>query len=271
MYVLSIVRKSYFHQLENIFQPVTQHVVRRFNDAGFNYDTRTVHNLVLGALVVSSLVGALFSFAFALCAPAISMTVLWVVLGRRIKSRDVHGQKVNDEICYMIGRFLRAGYSLESAIGASCDQFSQSHLLNKILQLHNSGATLDGAIEQINARHESISMPEKMMCATIVLAQSMGGDVAKIFDRIGDNFHQSYELIDDTFSALAQVRMSAYVIVSLPLLMFIFSIFLGSDSSTFLFTHQFGWMCLILGIGLEILGALWMQKLVANGVGIWVS
>ena len=132
------------------------------------------------------------------------------------------------------------------------------------------GETLASSIQRLGtSKQPALNMGEKILCATISLAQEMGGNSARVFERIGDNFHQSYELNEETNAALTQVRMSVYVISLLPIVMLLFSFLLGSDSAIFLFTQPIGWFCLILGIALESSGIIWMKKMVDSGVKVW--
>ena len=110
-----------------------------------------------------------------------------------------------------------------------------------------------------------------MLCGTIVLAHQMGGNSARIFERIGDCFHHTYELLGDTKSTIAQVKMSAMVISILPIGFLGLSTIMGLGGSTFLFDNPLGIMCLITGIGMEVIGIMWMRRMIRKGIGIWIS
>ena len=131
---------------------------------------------------------------------------------------------------------------------------------------------MDKALNQVvNDKSFDISNSERMFCATISIASEMGGNSARVFERIGDTFYQNYELKADTGAALAQVKISTVVIGLLPVGMLLFSLILGADATSFLFTNPIGLVCLILGGSLEIIGVCWMRLLVQRGVGIWTS
>ena len=112
---------------------------------------------------------------------------------------------------------------------------------------------------------------EKMLCGTIVLAHKMGGNSARIFERIGDCFHHTYELSSDTKSALAQVKLSAMVISALPVGFLAISSLIGLGGTSFLFTEPIGIVCLVGGLTLQAIGIYWMRRMVQKGVGIWTS
>ncbi len=257
--------------VESYVDVVVRACTQRMNDAGYIYDEHTTGMLIIMALFVSMLVGSIFSLAVAVCAPVVVFCGGWIFLRYRKKVVEAENIKINDEVCYLLGRLLRAGHSLDHAVATSSVRFPTSDLLQGISRQQSAGASLKQSIEYIEVNNVHIATPEKMLCATLILAHAMGGNSARIFERIGDSFHQTYELIADTSSALAHVRMSMYVIVSLPVVMVIFSLFLGSDTTAFLFTHRIGWMCLIIGVSLEVAGTLWMKKLVDTGVGTWTS
>lgn len=244
----------------------------RFNKAGFVYPRGSVRNIVVGVLLVSFLFGVVLSVYLGIVLSLFALAAIWFYLERKAKVNLLKQQNVNDEICYFLARSLRAGYTLEQSISRAGEQFPESRIANQLSFLLKSGYSIAKAAEKnIRESKTDVSSAEKMLCATIALANQMGGNSSRIFDRIGDNFHMCYELLDDTKSELAQVRLSAYLICGLPLVMFAISFLTGSNSNEFLFTNPIGIVCLTLGISLELAGIYWMKSMVKGGVGIWAS
>lgn len=247
-------------------------LANRFSQAGLFYDEKTVKSLLIMVAAVSMLFGLVISPLLTLVAPLVSLTSVWLYLGSVARTKQHKALLVNDEICYFFARSLRAGHSLESSIMQVHKVFTGSVAISEITRRMRAGICLSAAVKNMSTSdRQDLSTSERMLCATISLAQEMGGNSARIFERIGDSFHQSYDLQEETSSSLAQVRMSAIVIGALPVVMVGFSLLFGSNSTTFLFTQPLGWVCLVTGLLLELIGVLWMKKLVRNGVKVWTS
>lgn len=245
-------------------------IVNKFNAAGIYYDYEKLKSLIGLGFLVSILIGMLFSPYLAIVAPVVSFLGLLLFLKVSASSKMKKAKMVNDEICYFLARSLRAGHGLETSLIQANSSVSGSIAISQIVSQNRIGVSLSKAVANIGLNDSfGLKTPEKMLCATISLAHEMGGNSARIFDRIGDSFHQSYELHEETQAALSQVKLSAFVIGILPVVMFAFSLLLGSDSALFLFNQPLGWLCLVLGTLLEVIGALWMRKLVKQGVQVW--
>ncbi len=265
----------WFFKSRSIFQnqkraAFEEKLIDRFTQSGYAFEIESIRRIVIGATFLCVSIGLLISPVLALLMSLAGAAAGWFLLEQRTKSLRMKSERVNDDVCFFLARNLRAGHSLEMAIVAAANEFPGSKVVAAIVRYLRAGPGLLGAIKKLSSS-ESIVLDsaEKTLCATISLAQEMGGNSARVFERIGDNFHQSYELGEDTSAALAQVRMSVYVIGILPVVMFAFSFMLGSDSAIFLFTNPIGWVCLIMGSALEVAGVFWMKKMVDNGVRIW--
>jgi tight adherence protein B len=242
---------------------------RLVRSAGYNYPDESIRRIVILTLAVSALGGFIISPLFALLVPLGVAGVVIVFLLHKTKAEKVKGQNHNDDICYAIARHLRSGSPLAECVQRVHKDFLQSEQLTLLVRRMEKGMTLNVAIDAMKKTGEFTSQNE-MFFAALALSQHLGGNAARIFERIGDSFHQTYELFEDTASTLTQVRLSAFVVGVLPGAMLLFSLVLGSKATTYLFTHPLGWICMIVGVALETVGVLWMKKLVKSGVGQWV-
>lgn len=240
--------------------------------AGMNYSRESLRTLVLLGLGVSVVLGLAISPVMAVLVPVMSAAGVIIYLVVRARQLLQQQQRINDEICYSIARKLRAGQPLENCVALACEQFPTSVMMKTISTYTHAGLSLQRAISTtLSDENLAHSSHENMLAASMSLAHVMGGNSARIFERMGDVFHQSYELSADTTSSLAQVRLSAFIIGLLPLALLTFSFVLGSTTTRFLLTQPLGWACLVSGSMLEFFGVVWMKKLVHSGVGLWVS
>ena len=175
-------------------------------------------------------------------------------------------------MCYSVARRLRSGESLIDALKNIQAQYSNSLIVSNLNNYVENGYSIENAIAKATSNENIVKTEsEKMLCGTIVLAHKMGGNSARIFERIGDCFHHTYELSSDTKSALAQVKLSAMVISALPVGFLAISSLIGLGGTSFLFTEPIGIVCLVGGLTLQAIGIYWMRRMVQKGVGIWTS
>lgn len=241
-------------------------------NAGYEYEVEKIKQLYVYYIFICSLFGYIVSPIGIFFGPILGSIGLILFLKYKQKTISNLSTQINDELCYSIARRLRSGEALIDALRNVQSQFNKSKLIAYINKHIENGYSLEKAIEKsTNNEIIVVNESEKMLCGTIALAHQMGGNSARIFERIGDCFHHTYELSDDTKAALSQVRISAMVISVLPVGFLAMSALMGLGGTSFLFTDPIGIICLVLGITLQTIGILWMKKMVNKGVGVWTS
>lgn len=244
-------------------------ILKLFHSAGYLYSRESVEKILSAGCIVSFLLGFNFSLSMAVIFPIIFLSATITFLIKKSHQKKTSDACINDELSFAMARSMRAGQTLEASLRSVNEQFPKSFMISGLCNYLEAGLSTRAAVSRLCGLNNEISSPEKVFCATVAIAHQMGANSARIFERIGDTFHQSYELKSDTNAALAQVRMSAIVISVLPIVMILISFITGSNSIAFLFTNPIGWGCLVVGLGLEIIGVKWMNQLIKNGVGIW--
>ena len=247
-------------------------IINLVHAAGYEYEDAKIKQLTIYFMVVVAIFGFMYSpIGIIICCGGAAIGG-YLVLTFKARSYAIESLKFNDELCYSIARRLRSGESLIDALKNVQMQFTKSKLVSHVNRYVENGYSLEKAIKKTTLDNSVIANEsEKMLCGTIALAHKMGGNSARIFERIGDCFHHTYELSSDTKAALSQVKMSALVISILPVAFLGMSSLMGMGGTTFLFTQPIGWIFLFFGLILQIIGILWMKKLVQKGVGLWSS
>lgn len=240
--------------------------------AGYEYEDAKIKQLTIYFMVVVAMFGFMYSpVGIIICCSGAAVGG-YLMLTFKAKTYAVESLKINDELCYSIARRLRSGESLIDALRSVQSQFNNSKLLSHVNRYVENGYSLEKAIVKTTNDTNIVSNEsEKMLCGTIALAHKMGGNSARIFERIGDCFHHTYELSSDTKAALSQVKMSAWVISLLPVGFLCMSSLMGLGGTTFLFTTPLGWVFLFFGLIMQLVGVLWMKRMVHKGVGLWSS
>lgn len=261
-----------FYKTSHKFEQYYLRIESFLHQGGINYPKESNIRIGVLALLISALFGAVISPISMLLFPLFTITGFGVWLKLRIKSQYAQNQNVSDDICFSIARVLRSGQSLEQAIKSVSSSYPKSELLKPTFNLLESGISFSEAVSKSHEQHNNESFEEtKLFSAALILSQQMGGNSARIFERIGEYYASMYELTQDCQASLSQVKLSAWVIGALPGAMLLLSFSTGADTLSFLFGHPIGWFCLVFGVGLETAGVMWMRKQIKSGVGKWIS
>jgi len=101
----------------------------------------------------------------------------------------------------------------------------------------------------------------RLVAAALTLGADAGGEVARAVDRIAATLRERRELRAEVQSLATQARASAGVLALAPLAFTGLVATIEPKAVTFLVTSPVGWACLVAGLGLEAVGALWMARI----------
>jgi len=91
-----------------------------------------------------------------------------------------------------------------------------------------------------------------------------GGDLACAMEEVAATLRHRVGGRQETKALAAQARLSAMVVAVAPL---VFTVLAGvTDPAVigFLLGTPAGWACLVAGLGLDVVGALWMRRITAS-------
>jgi|GEM_PF-720435 len=174
------------------------------------------------------------------------------------RRRHIRSERAIPEFLDAIVRRLRSGASLPLALidagGRSYD--ADTHVLAE--QLRN-GRPLVPVIENWRT---ATSLPNRRLAAVAIeLASSGGGSSAGVLDGVAESLRDRVALEREVAALSSQARASAVVLVLAP---FGFAFFAAAIDPNILgvFTTPFGIACVTVGVALDVLGALWMNRLI---------
>lgn len=184
--------------------------------------------------------------------------------GRRIRRivegrhRRVRDRAVPDRLDRVVRR-LRSGATLTTAIlevGTGDDVFGELAAdLSRGRPLGPSVARWRDADPAPNRRLAAIALE---------LTADSGGASARVLDGVTDSLRDRVALEREVVALSSQSRASAVLLVLAPI---VFAVLAGSIDGRILATllgTPVGWACLLGGIGLDVVGAVWMARLVGR-------
>jgi len=164
-------------------------------------------------------------FAAVGCALAILLGPIFYLSLRRKRRMGKLTNQLPD-VFAMMSQALRAGHGLASAI-----------------QLIH---------EQMPDRVDSLDV--RFFVTAVLIQRQTGGDLAEVLDKIGEVIQQRIELFGLVKGLTAEGRLSGWVLFSLPIVVFMASLWLNPGYAKVLYTDPRGKLMLGLAIGMQIMG-----------------
>src|SRR5262249_49510438 len=93
----------------------------------------------------------------------------------------------------------------------------------------------------------------------------LGGQSASAFDALASSLRQRLGVLAEARALSSQARMSAIVIGAAPIAYLVCSAAIDPRSAGLLFGTALGRICLVAGLALEVVGGLWMRRIVRAG------
>ena len=101
-----------------------------------------------------------------------------------------------------------------------------------------------------------------LAAAAMAFAATAGGARARAIDGVAATLRDRAALELEVRSLTSQARMSATMIGALPVGFMLLSAGIGDHVTRFLFTTRLGLVILAVGLSLDVIGALWMRRIV---------
>jgi Flp pilus assembly protein TadB len=183
---------------------------------------------------------------------------LSIRIGRR---RAAFGEQLPD-VLQLIAGSLQSGFSLPQGVDAVVREGTQPSTgeFSRALAEARLGADLEDALNRVADRMNSTDLRWTVMA--IRIQREVGGNLAEVLRTTVGTMRERAFLRRQVSSLSAEGRLSAYILIVLPVL--VGGWFFYSDSSYMrpLYTTLAGLVMLVGSAALIVVGALWMRKLI---------
>jgi tight adherence protein B len=236
-------------------------LVRHLEDAGVAIDPEAACEL---ALAVAGAVGIL---AYAV-APAMAVPAgLATLLGGPVALRLARGRAVRRYAVALpagleqVAAELRGGGTVAGAIGAIARAGGPLAAdLRRVEARTGLGVAL---VDALGAWPEERAVDGVRAAAgALAVAAALGGRAADALDGLARSLRDRLGAAAEAGALSAQARLSAVVVGAAPIAYLAFSTAVDPTSTAPLLTTTPGRVCFALGLGCEVLGALWMRRIV---------
>jgi tight adherence protein B len=220
--------------------------------------------LIAGAV---TFVAVVLGFLLGGLAPAVLMLVLTpvglvmflnVLVSRRRKKFD---DQVPDTL-QMFSGGLRAGHSLLRAIDAAAQESDapMTEELNRVVNETRIGRDLGESLDEVARRTDNEDFG--WIARSVEIHREVGGDLAEVLDHVGETIRDRNQIRGQVRALSAEGRISALVLIALPVVMFIgLTMFNPLYSKVFTSTLP-GYLMIAAVVVLLSVGSFWLSRLI---------
>jgi tight adherence protein B len=164
----------------------------------------------------------------------------------------------------MMGRSLRAGHSVVSAIGIVAEQ-GPEHVCTEFAEVfkkQNYGLPMRECLMQMLERVPSQDL--RVLVTGILVQKDTGGNLAEILDRIVYVIRERVRIKAEIKTHTAQGRMTGWILCMLPVVMLVLINLIDHGYSDVLFHDPTGQKMLMAGVVLLCLGGLTIRHIIKS-------
>ena len=158
-------------------------------------------------------------------------------------------------------RRMRAGATVPMAMAAAA-AIGSAPGDRELAEAIDSGVSLDIALD--DWRRAAPTPSRRLAGVALRLAAERGGPVAGVLGGVAESLRDRAALESEVRALSSQARASAVVMVLAPLAFAALAATLDDRIAAFLLADPLGWACIVGGLLLDLLGALWMRRLVGS-------
>lgn len=164
-----------------------------------------------------------------------------------------------------LARSVRSGSSIRTAIADAADHsdpplsLDLEHLTARL----DHGVTLEVALDEWSQRRPDVRSVHLVAVATS-MAATVGGSVAQVIDGVADTIRSELDLRAEVRALASQAEASAVLVATLPLVFGVIAGLTDSRTLAFLIGTRIGLISLGVGIGLDLVGLLWMRRITSG-------
>lgn len=210
----------------------------------------------LGFLVLTG------SPVLATVAAIVGTLIPWFWLKRRRARRFAAFEAGLPEAIDLLGRAIRAGHPLSSGLKMVADE-TQEPIAGEFLQTFEEqrfGMPFDEAIMALADRVTIIDM--RILVTAILIQREVGGNLAEVLDNLASVIRARFTIRRQLRVYTAQGRISGYVLALLPIVVGGAIYALNPQYGSLMFTEPMGRMMLALAAVMQIMGFLWIRKII---------
>jgi tight adherence protein B len=162
----------------------------------------------------------------------------------------------------LVGRALRAGHSLAAGMHVVAEEMPSpiADEFHRVYEEQNLGIPIEDALKNMCERIPNLDL--RFFVTSVLVQRQTGGDLAEILDKIGYVIRERFRILGQVKALTAEGRLSGVVLIALPFMLFLIMLHIKYDYVEKLWTHPLGVKMAMSALGMQLLGALVIRKIV---------
>ncbi|HET8614529.1 MAG TPA: VWA domain-containing protein [Actinomycetales bacterium] len=216
--------------------------------------------IALGTGVVLALLGR--SVWLLLLGIVLGLVVTEVYLRIKVRRRLRSFERQLPDVLNLVASSLTTGFSLHQSLDAVAQDATDpiSTELFRALAETRIGADLTDALDRLAERMDSENMRWTTMA--IRIQQQVGGNLAETLRTTSATLREREQLRRMVRGLSAEGRLSAYILIGMPIGIFCYMLLTNGDYISLLWTTFLGWVMLALAFVGMVVGSFWMSRVV---------
>ncbi len=186
----------------------------------------------------------------------------WAWLRSRAESRQKAFAEQLPDFLMLLASSLRAGLSFTHALDSSARDGKGEvyRQMRRVLREVQVGAELDDALMSCAERMNNTDL--KWAVTALSIQREVGGSLSEILDGAARTIKERYEIQREVRTLSAEGRLSAYILIALPIGVFLFLLVIRREYVSLLWTDPWGVIMLVVLVALMAAGIAWMRAVV---------
>ncbi|HXV21361.1 MAG TPA: type II secretion system F family protein [Desulfuromonadales bacterium] len=193
---------------------------------------------------------------------ALFFFIPFLILRWAEKASDARFEEQLPAATDLMARALRAGHAFSSAlemVSQEMDEPIKSQFRAAVDEM-KLGLTFSEALENLCNRVPSMDL--RFFAVSVIIQKETGGNIAEILDRIGALIRERTQFRRNVKTLTAEGRLSGNILISIPIILFVYLYFINNDYIALLWTDPIGTYFISGAIVLQILGVYFIKRLV---------
>jgi len=215
------------------------------------------------AIACGVLVAAFVRFAPAPIAGALlGLTMPFLVLRYRGTARMKRFEEQFPEALDLLSRAIRAGHAFTTAMGMVATEAPDpiGPEFRKTYDEQNYGLPMKEALNNMASRVRLLDV--RFFVTAVLIQRDTGGNLAEILDNLAYVVRERFKVLRQVRVYTAHGRFTSYVLIALPPSLAAVLMLINPEHMGLLFTERLGHMLLTVAVVLQIIGIVWLKKVI---------
>jgi len=181
---------------------------------------------------------------------------------RRRKKRLAKLVNQLPDVFELLGQALRAGHSLASGMQVIANEMPEpaGTEFGRVFHEQNLGLKIEDALANFADRMDVLDV--RFFVTAVLIQRQTGGDLAEVLDKISGVIRDRIKLHGTVQALTAEGRLSGYVLLALPFLVFAAMLKINFEYAALLWEHPTGQMMAVFAIVSMLMGWVMIKKII---------